>query len=31
VAIKANQNKKRYAELKELFVNDFIDKIIAKT
>ncbi len=31
LAIKANQNKKRYAELKELIVNDFIDKIIAKT
>lgn len=28
LAVKANQNKKRYAELKELNVNEFIDKII---
>lgn len=28
LAVKANQNKKLYAELKELNVNEFIDKII---
>lgn len=30
MAEKANQDKKLYAELKELNVNDFIDKIIEK-
>ncbi|MGB6153038.1 MAG: GrpB family protein [Pricia sp.] len=30
LAEKANQNKKLYAELKELNVNEFIDEIIAK-
>ena len=30
LAEKANQNKKRYAELKELSVNEFIDEIIEK-
>ena len=30
LAEKANQNKKRYAELKELNVNEFIDEIIEK-
>jgi len=28
LAVKANQNQKLYAELKELYVNDFIDRII---
>ena len=30
LAEKANQHKKRYAELKELNVNGFIDEIIRK-
>jgi GrpB-like predicted nucleotidyltransferase (UPF0157 family) len=30
LAEKARQNKKQYAELKELYVNDFIDSIIEK-
>ena len=30
LAKKANQDKKMYAELKELNVNDFIDSMIAK-
>lgn len=30
LAEKAGQNKKHYAELKELYVNDFIDSIIEK-
>ena len=30
LAEKANQNKKTYAELKELYVNEFIDEIIYK-
>lgn len=30
LAEKANQDKKKYAELKELNVNDFIDSIIEK-
>jgi GrpB-like predicted nucleotidyltransferase (UPF0157 family) len=30
LAEKANQNKKLYAELKELNVNEFIDEIIEK-
>lgn len=30
LAEKANQNKKQYAELKELNINDFIDSIIEK-
>jgi GrpB-like predicted nucleotidyltransferase (UPF0157 family) len=30
IAEKAHQNKKRYAELKELTINDFIDELIEK-
>ena len=31
LAEKANQDRKKYAALKELYVNDFIDSIIEKS